>query len=301
MESKDILDALRRKLRKEVGFGCPVEGCGSPYLSWHHFDPPWEPKHWHNPDGLIALCLHHHKAADKGAYSIEQLRYMKAHPFLLEGGRLPGGSFPWKRKHLVVMVAGFTSVDSTVLLRIRGKDIVWLSRDTLGHQLLNLDLFDSRGTPILSMRDNDWILHAHVEDFECPPSTHALLVKSDRHNTRLEVKFLQKGAPDLLSYLEKELKRSDEAIKRHRQRKWPGTRHAFDESRPGDYWKIRAQERFALIKGMASEEPFAICRVEGHLVWPLDVTMFDTHVLLPGENLIAGAFIGGCAVAVSVG
>lgn len=25
-------------LRREVGFGCPV--CRSPFLTWHHFDPP---------------------------------------------------------------------------------------------------------------------------------------------------------------------------------------------------------------------------------------------------------------------
>jgi hypothetical protein len=29
-----------RLLRSEVGFCCPVEGCGNPYLTWHHFDPP---------------------------------------------------------------------------------------------------------------------------------------------------------------------------------------------------------------------------------------------------------------------
>jgi hypothetical protein len=29
-----------RQLRQEVGFRCPVDDCGNPYLTWHHFDPP---------------------------------------------------------------------------------------------------------------------------------------------------------------------------------------------------------------------------------------------------------------------
>lgn len=52
------------ELRKEVGFGCPVEGCGNPYLTWHHFDPPWSERHHHEPQGIIALCPEHHNAAD---------------------------------------------------------------------------------------------------------------------------------------------------------------------------------------------------------------------------------------------
>jgi hypothetical protein len=48
--------AVRRKLRQEVGFACPVPDCGSPYLTWHHFDPPWHVTPQHEPAGMIALC-----------------------------------------------------------------------------------------------------------------------------------------------------------------------------------------------------------------------------------------------------
>jgi hypothetical protein len=32
---------MKRLLRKEVHFGCPVDACGSPFLTYHHFDPPY--------------------------------------------------------------------------------------------------------------------------------------------------------------------------------------------------------------------------------------------------------------------
>ena len=47
--------AAIRTLRREVGFGCPV--CRSPFLTWHHFDPPYHvEEHWRH-EGMIALCL----------------------------------------------------------------------------------------------------------------------------------------------------------------------------------------------------------------------------------------------------
>ena len=65
------------RLRREVNFGCPVEDCGVPYLSWHHFDPPWREKKHHNPDGMIALCAKDASLADAPRWTKEQLREMK--------------------------------------------------------------------------------------------------------------------------------------------------------------------------------------------------------------------------------
>ena len=49
-------------LRKESNFGCAK--CGEPYLTYHHFDPPWNEKHHANPEGMIALCAKHANAAN---------------------------------------------------------------------------------------------------------------------------------------------------------------------------------------------------------------------------------------------
>ena len=70
--------AVRRELRREVGFGCPVSGCGNPYLEYHHFDPPWEKEHHHDLARMIALCAEHHAKA--AAWTIDDCRAMKAIP-----------------------------------------------------------------------------------------------------------------------------------------------------------------------------------------------------------------------------
>jgi hypothetical protein len=87
-----------RQLRNEVGFGCPVYGCANPYLEYHHFDPPWHIENHHNPEGMIALCTQHHKQADGGAYTNEQLHAMKNDSAHAEEVR---GQFNWLRRNRI--------------------------------------------------------------------------------------------------------------------------------------------------------------------------------------------------------
>jgi hypothetical protein len=69
---------VRLALKREVGFRCPALDCGRPYLTWHHFNPPWAVEHHHRPEGMIALCVEHAAKADGGAYTKEQLEGMKS-------------------------------------------------------------------------------------------------------------------------------------------------------------------------------------------------------------------------------
>jgi len=70
--------AVRDQLAREVNYGCAA--CGSPYLYWHHFDPPWRDRQHHEPAGMIALCGEHHAKADGGSYTVGQLHDMKRNP-----------------------------------------------------------------------------------------------------------------------------------------------------------------------------------------------------------------------------
>src|ERR1022692_4539989 len=76
--SRKLREPDKRRLRDDVGFCCPIPGCSSPYLEWHHFDPPWKVKHHHDPARMIALCRDHHPEADAGAFKVEQLHAYKA-------------------------------------------------------------------------------------------------------------------------------------------------------------------------------------------------------------------------------
>jgi hypothetical protein len=147
--------AIRRQLAKEVGFGCPVEGCGNPYLTWHHFDPPWATEQHHNPEGMIALCRDHHPEADSGAFTKTQL------PEFKERGRdraqALGGRFNWMRENLLAIVGGTFYYEVPVAVRIQGTKIAWFNREESGRLLVNLLMPTTSGEPRVVMLDNFWM------------------------------------------------------------------------------------------------------------------------------------------------
>ena len=47
-ERAAIPDLVKVTLRTEVGYGCPI--CRSPFLTWHHFDPPYSVRPHNDPE-----------------------------------------------------------------------------------------------------------------------------------------------------------------------------------------------------------------------------------------------------------
>ncbi|MDQ3740610.1 MAG: HNH endonuclease [Actinomycetota bacterium] len=178
--------AVRKALRAEVGFRCPVSGRGSPYLTWHHFDPPWRDREHHDPAGMVALCIEHHAQADAGAFTDAQLRELK------RAGDRPGSgfgaAFNWMREDLIAIVGGIFFVDVAVAVQLGRHPTVWFNRDDLGHLLVNLELPSLTGEPRLRMEDNFWIETGEPEDLECPPSGTSIRAKY-ANGDRLSVRF----------------------------------------------------------------------------------------------------------------
>lgn len=174
---------VRKALRREVGFGCPVPRCRSPFLEYHHFDPEWHVEHHHRLEGLIPLCPTHH--AQAAAFTIEQLRQFKnrAHD------RPAAGRFEWLRRELVGAVGSGLYHETPIMVQFRGIPVVWFSRDELGHALLNVRMITAAaGQERMCIQDNDFVLLGAPTDFESPPSGHKLRVRYD-NGDYLRVEF----------------------------------------------------------------------------------------------------------------
>ena len=113
---------IRQVLRREVNFGCPIPSCGSPYLEYHHFDPPFSVREHHDPEGMIALCTKHHPMADGGKWTKEDLHRMKQQPFL-RTNKLTDESFGWHRRKLILAIGGFY-VNPSIFLRMNGQQVI---------------------------------------------------------------------------------------------------------------------------------------------------------------------------------
>jgi hypothetical protein len=166
---------VRRQLRREVGFGCPAAGCGNPYLEYHHFDPPlpWNVEKHHDPTRMVALCATHHAKAD--AWSVEQLRQMKAN-----AGRAAGevrGRFEWMREDVLAVVGGNYYYETPNMVVFRDQPLIWFERDDERRLLLNLNMLSTSGEPRTSLVNNDWLLRGEPEDVESPPNGSNLRVR----------------------------------------------------------------------------------------------------------------------------
>ena len=164
---RDPYRDVKRQLRQEVGFGCPVADCGRPYLSWHHFDPPWRIEHHHRLEGMIALCLHHAAQADNGAFTDDQLRELKG------GGGAHSdpvhGRFEWLRQDVLVRVGGSFFYQTPVIFQLGSVPCIWLSRDDRDHLMINFRMPTTSGRPRASIIDNFWSIPRDVEEISCPP------------------------------------------------------------------------------------------------------------------------------------
>lgn len=180
----DVLKALR----SEVGFHCPAptrEGiCGSPYLSWHHFDPPWRTENHHRVEGMIALCREHADKADSGAYTDDQLRRFKQRG--AESAASIRGEFGWMRNNLVARVGGNFYVDTPILVAITGMPLIWFERNKYGELMLNYRL---RAGAVIT--NNSWELPPdQLDQVICKPGGRSLDIRH-KNGDRFAITFAE--------------------------------------------------------------------------------------------------------------
>lgn len=169
---------VRRRLRQEVGFGCPVEGCGNPYLEYHHFDPPWEVERHHDPDRMVALCATHHAKA--GAWLVQDLRRLKrAARDQAAAGARPGviGRFDWMREDVLAVVGGNYYYETPKMVVFRDEPLIWFERDESNRLLLSMRMLTTSGQPRTSLDRNDWLLEGDPQDVDSPPNGSFLRVR----------------------------------------------------------------------------------------------------------------------------
>ena len=162
---------VRRLLRREVGFGCPVTDCGNPYLEYHHFDPPWEQEQHHDPARMIALCATHHAKAS--AWTVDQFRKLKAVPFDRPDVR---GRFEWMREDVLAVVGGSFFYETPNMVVFHGEPMIWFERDQQRRLLLNLRVLTASGLPRTQLENNDWIIRGDPIEVDSPPNGSRLRV-----------------------------------------------------------------------------------------------------------------------------
>lgn len=197
--------SMRKRLRKEVKFGCPI--CRSSFLTYHHFDPPWEPFHEHREKGIIALCSTCHRQADGGAYTKKQLHEMKANPSNIR----PDGKLPWKFRKALIISGGnyFIAKKPQFLFRIAGRDVFSLSLKKNRYFSINALIEDENSALIAQIEQNDIITDIDkIGDLRCSTQAKEVYISSMENNVRFVLKFDRKDLETFISKVPDNLKES---------------------------------------------------------------------------------------------
>ena len=249
---------------------------------------------------MVALCLDHHKRADAGAFSTEQLRAMKVHapedPIR--------GAFDWQRDQLVVKAGGMTAIGCPVILQFGDHDAIWLSTVDQGHQLLNLDVWGSDGHPLFSMRDNDWVTITDVDDLECPPSGKSLVLRAASLGVFLRLTFTAVTREQLreryhqigLDVAKESERHNQQWVKDMEKRGAPPEFVASIRDRHSDPHAEAAEFAQRVLDALAREtkaDEVALCDLTGEFVCPVAIRITDKKLVLPGNNIIGGLIAGG--------
>jgi hypothetical protein len=193
---RDPYGWVKTALRQEVGSCCPVQDCGSPYLTWHHFDPPWRVEHHHRPAGMIALCREHADKADHGAFTDDQLRELK------RVGRSRAleirGRFDWMRRDLLTVVDGKFFYQTPIIFQISDIPCIWFDRDENGYLLLNFKMPTISGHPHAQVDQNFWSITPDVSEVVCPPNGRLIEVNYS-NGDKFRIEFRDIASPEELS------------------------------------------------------------------------------------------------------
>jgi hypothetical protein len=185
-----------------------------------------------------------------------------------------------------------------------GRNIIWLSKDADGSDLVNMDIYGPNNEVLFSMRDNDWAITADLKELDCPPSAKSLLLKDAPYGIRLGLNF-REVSDDYLKAKVNEL--MDEGLKRvlASQRKAaksgaPPGWHERNEAAIRQGIEIARDQTYQAIRSAVSGDPVTLCIVTARLVWPFTAILHERYSEWPNANLFIGSFSRGGAVAVDI-
>jgi hypothetical protein len=209
-------EEVKRILREEVGFGCPVPDCKEPFLTWHHFDPPWSEQNHHDPEGMIALCLKHHAMADRGVFSKSQLKSFKTSPHFIEEIR---AKFEWAKPKQLIRLGGFYMGGKHVIMEpavnvIVERNFIRLRENPSGLLELSFVLRDKNLNRIAIMENNVFVTNPdHLFDLQVDAGATSIKIRQQKRKILLDLKSSRKSPEEFRKLLEDDWERSHKTLK----------------------------------------------------------------------------------------
>lgn len=175
---RGIPAAVKRTVRQECGFGCAI--CGSAFVQYHHFDPPFESAQKHRSEAIILLCPTCHTKFQH--IPAQEMRQYRLNPRCKQTGFLSDANFLFRMDHIPRVALGHVVATSGQIIRYGDRVLLGIERlDRVGSHLgFMCDLRDDRGVTLLRIRQNELLIGADHYDIESS-RTELIIRRKQRH------------------------------------------------------------------------------------------------------------------------
>lgn len=301
--NRTIPTIIRRQLRREVNWGCPVANCGSPFLSYHHFAPPFRKftdQTKHALSGIIALCMAHAAQADGGVFSDEQIRELKKNPFL-RGGQVSGKN-QWLRRNTILRSGSNIFISIGTLLTVCGEKVISFNRNLEGYLELSMNIKDSNGNPLFVMENNDWLVSGSLDDLQVTPRGRDIVIKSKTEGFWITLQFndlsvdaLRSEIEDLMVARERERVERTNAMNAQIRAGLPDEIKKLMEEIPWNEKETRRKVWGPFEQNIRGDQVLEII-LKGHLPPPVEVFASDKETKIGGIEMTGTIAIGPASI-----
>lgn len=178
---------MKRAVRQRCGFGCVL--CGVPIYHYDHV-APYQDVGEHAAENLTLLCPTHHQEKTSGLLDAGTVRAANAEPFNRRRGRTDTAphrlSATWTAPRFVLAGNTFIWPGPFSAIQVHGTTLLGFRRED-GGLLLQVRLFDSTDTEILTVDDGELILSTESWDIDWHGGT--FVVRSAPRRISIEVDF----------------------------------------------------------------------------------------------------------------
>jgi len=180
--SRSIPAEIKRKIRKDCGYGCVL--CGSIIVDYEHIDPEWNEAKEHNPSKMALLCPNHHSRVTKKIISKQKV---------IEARQRPWASLHDHSHDLLFMEDGPTKIkigdnifeDVDVIVNLDNKPLVWFNEpeEYGAPKRLNALFYDQNGKLISQIINNEF--RAFVNGCDVKAEGYKITLNYHRQNINL--------------------------------------------------------------------------------------------------------------------
>jgi len=156
--TRDIPEPIRRSVRQRCGFGCVV--CGDPFITYHHFDPPFKDAPAHRAEGITLLCQRCHADETHHRLAPDYVRQHNAKPYCLCAGHtrhcLVRSSISTGKP--LTFKIGSATFDTRVVLMYEWEELISFKPPEAENApwRLSAKISDLNGRELLKIVDNEW-------------------------------------------------------------------------------------------------------------------------------------------------